>query len=549
MAVSRPQTSVATAVQASTSEWRWVLVVGSIVLVVVSIPLLYAFWVDASQPENVFMGLVANPLDGATYLSKIRLGQEGYWRTIFRHTPNATEGAYVTLLYNGLGQLSRYMGVSPEIAYHAGRIVASLLMFMAIYHLASVVWRRERARRTFFIIAVLGSGFGWLLLLLGLQGVDSIQTPDLVIPEAFPFYSAATNVQFPVAFSLLALSASVIIMVFRPGFRDDPTIQNGGLTLILSAAGLALVAPHGLVPFVGAVGLLMVIDWVSQRKIILYQFRWFMLMVLPALPIAGYYVAQIRYNPEVATWMAQNINLSPMPWYLFAGFGLPLLLALPGIYRAIRRFEPDGDQFMLLWLAFILIMIFFPTSAQRRFSVGMMIPIAYFTTRALMDFWLDDRSETYRNRFLAGVYGVSAIGNAFLMVFWFLAAGSTADARFYLDSDYEAAFAWLNEDVEHGSVVLASEAVSLWVPAESGMSVVYGHPFESLNAEGLKASVEAWYGAVDADEAVCRQVLQLHGVAYVLAGPREREPDGERPACTEGLEEVRQFGDVLVYQP
>ncbi len=549
MAVSRQQISAVSVSQASSSEWRWVLVVGAILLVVVSAPLLYAHWVDATEGGKVFMGLLSNPIDGATYFSKIQLGQEGQWRTIFRHTPDATQGAYITLLYNGLGQLSRYMGVSPQIAYHAGRVLASLLMFLAIYQFASVIWRRERTRRVFFIITVLGSGFGWLLLLLGLQSADAIQTPDLVIPEAFALYSAATNVQFPVAFALLALSAGVIVVVFRPGFRSDPTIHNGGLTLILSATGLGLVAPHGLVPFTGAVGLLMVIDWVRQRKVILYQFRWFMLLVLPALPIGGYYIAEIRYNPEVAAWMQQNVNLAPMPWHFLAGFGLPLLLALPGIWRAIRRFEPDGDQFMLLWLVLMLVMVYFPTSAQRRFAIGMMLPVAYFTTRALMDFWLDDRAETYRNRFLAGVYGISAIGNGFLLVLWFVASVSTADPRFYLDADYDAAFQWLNTEVEHGTVVMASESVSLWLPGEAGMRVVYGHPFETLNADARKAEVAAWYGAADVDAAVCERVVRQHGVAYVLVGPIERERNGDNPACAAGLEEVRQFGDVLVYRP
>ena len=44
--------------------------------------------------------------------------------------------------------------------------------------------------------------------------------------------------------------------------------------------------------------------------------------------------------------------LSGLNWFPFA---LALIVALPGIYRAIRRFERDGDRVMLLWLACIVI--------------------------------------------------------------------------------------------------------------------------------------------------------------------------------------------------
>lgn len=523
----------------------------AVLLVVISVPLMWALWVDVSHPNQTFAGLLSNPLDGATYLSKIQVGKEGVWRTVFRHSPGETDGAYVTLIYNGLGQLSRYLGFSNLFVYHVARLVTAFLMCLALYQFASVVWRRQQARRSFFILSLVGSGFGWLVVLFGRESAD------LVIPEAFPLYSAATNVHFPLALALLALAAGIVVTVFRPGFTEDPTLQNGGATLMLCSLGLAIIAPHALVPFTLALGLLIAIDWAQNRRVAMYQFRWLMLIVLPALPIAGYYIAEVYYNPTVQRWMVQNVTLSPNPVLLLAGLGLPLVIAVPGIVRAVRRFEPDGDQFMLLWLVSILVLLYVPTEAQRRFSMGMMIPVVYFAVRAMTDYWLDGRPMRYRARFTVAVYGFSAITYVLLMLTWFHGAGSVTSPLFYLGRDYTRAFSWLDDHAQKGSVVLASDAVGLWLPSKAGVSVVYGHPFESFDAEESKANLTAWLQETSGEAPVCGEVLTTYNVQYVLVGAQERivgaedaaDVDSYVPACTQNLTEVEQFGSVKIFAP
>ncbi|MEL6272514.1 MAG: TRAP transporter large permease subunit, partial [Chloroflexota bacterium] len=422
-------------------------------------------------------------------------------------------------------------------------IRTALLPFLFIFNtellLIDVTWWKAIF---VFITAVVGSGLGWLVVLFG------VQTPDLVIPEAYPLYSAFTNVHFPLAIALLAVIAGVLVMAFRPGFSDDPTVQNGGLTVILSSFLLALIAPHALVPLPLAAAAVIAVDWVRRRKIYVYQFRWFMLLVLPAVPVAGYYVAEMRYNDAVGLWMAQNVTLTPLPHIFLAGFALPLIVALPAIIRAVRNYEPDGDQFMLWWLIAFLVMVYVPTSAQRRFAIGMMLPIAYFAVRALNDYWLHDRKEKVKGRLLAAFYGLSGISYVLLFLLWFQAAGSTTDPRFYLNDGYFRAFSWLQREADDDAVVLASEAVGLWVPGHAGMSTVYGHPYETLLADVRQQDVRDWYAAGSAADAICTSLVERDNVQYVVVGPLER-PDGATPACIETLTEVQQFGDVTLYEP
>ncbi len=48
---------------------------------------------------HVFGGFLLNPLDGNSYLAKMRLGLEGEWRFRLPYTAEPGEGAYLFLFY------------------------------------------------------------------------------------------------------------------------------------------------------------------------------------------------------------------------------------------------------------------------------------------------------------------------------------------------------------------------------------------------------------------------------------------------------------------
>jgi hypothetical protein len=526
----------------SNTEWRWVITVSIVIITLISIPFFWALWVDASNPDVAFTGLLFNPIDGGTYLSKIELGKAGFWRTYFQHSPLADEGAYLDILYTGLGNLSRYLGLSNILTFHAARLFSVFLMCLALYQFGSVVWRRVRTRRLFFVWLMFGSGFGWLLTILNVTA-----SPDLTIPEAFPLYSALVNAHFPLAFAMIAISAGIIIRAFRPGFKEDPNVQNGGLTLLLSTLGLAVIAPHAVVSITSGLGLMIAIKVIASRKLEIRPFRWLMVMVLPAVPIALYYMAEVRYNPAVAAWSAQNVTLTPNPMIYFAGYGIPLLVALPSIYRAVRNFEPDGDQFMLLWLLSIFVLVYIPVDPQRRFSIGAMIPITYFAIRTLDSLRQRTKRVTQQNRIAAALIGSSSL-TYMLLIFalGLFSASATEDPLFYIDADYRSAFAWIHEDGTPQDVVLADPTISVWVPGKAGTRVIYGHPYETINAEYNEAQLEGWLDADTSDDPLCADVLSEFAVDYVVIGPLEAESTS---ACAETLTELQQFDDVVVYAP
>jgi len=539
-----PKTSTLSArytVYITSAEWRWVILIAGALALLAFAPLV---WVALrGTPGWQFMGTLHNYLDGATYFSKMRLGVEGEWLVTFQHTPETHSGALIQVLYPFLGQAAQVTGVPLMVMFHVARIGATVFMYVALYQLSATIWQRVRTRFIFFGIVSVGAGFGWLLAPL-LQ-IDTF--PDFpLLPEAFPFYSSLMNVHFPLTLAFLALLCSLFVLVFRPGADDDPMVdQMWGAAGLLSVA-LAFLYPQALVPFGGALGLYMLSLWLRDRRLNVRLLRWFLAVVLPAVPIAAYYTMLLIYNPTMAEWNSQNITPAPSPLIMAAGFGIPLLLALPGIYRAFRRFERDGDRLMLLWLLCMIVAMYLPTNVQRRFGVGMMIPIAYFAARALEDTWLPLLSRRVRRLSLVVLFPMIAISQIlmlFLPIIPALVDRPEASLGVFLEQDYAAAFLWLDPRIDQSTVVLASPVVSAWVPGWTSGRVVYGHPYETLDAATKEAEVRAWYAA-DTD---CDALIERYNVRYIFYGAEEIHLGAG--ACRNTLRLIATFGSLEVYAP
>ncbi|MBZ0301566.1 MAG: hypothetical protein K8J31_17605 [Anaerolineae bacterium] len=526
------------------TEWRWVIVVAVALILLAFAPYGLLALRGPSEAGWQFMGILHNSRDGATYLSKMMLGTHGEWLVHFQHTPESHGGAFIQVLYPLLGQVAGLTGVPVLVVFHLMRALSAVLMYLALYQLAATIWMRIRTRRIFFVLVSLAAGLGWLYAILSGGRVDS---PDLSIPEAFPLQSTFVNVHFPLTLACVALLVSIIIEIFRPGATEEPTLSNGGLTAVLLSLALALLYPQALVPLGGALVTYAGWRWLSKRHVNRRELFWLLVILLPAVPIAAYYGAVVMYNPAMAEWSRQNVTAAPPLPVLLIGFAFPLIIALPGIIRAFGRYEAHDDHFMLAWLIVMLVCIYLPTNIQRRFAVGMMLPLAYFATRALEAFWLPQFSNR-RWRYRVMILFVPLIALTHLFVLFIptlpIVAGRPQDTQgLYLERDYAAVFEWLRERTRLTDVVLASEPVSLWLPGWAGTRVVYGHPFETLQADVKKDAIRAWY----ASGQDCQTLIDDYSIRFILYGPEEAKI-GDGP-CLAELQQVARSGDVTIYAP
>ncbi len=95
----------------------------------------------------------------------------------------------------------------------------------------------------------------------------------------------------------------------------------------------------------------------------------------------------------------------------------------------------------------------------------------------------------------------------------------THDAQIYLERAEVQAFDWIRAETEQDALILAAPDTGLLIPAYTGRRVIYGHPFETVDAEQRKGLVElVFQGKKDWTQLEIAQPID-----YVFYGPRERE--------------------------
>ncbi len=491
-------------------EWYWVAGVTLALVIASSLPYLVA-WI--ATPEGAhFTGLIFNPTDGNSYIAKMRQGLGGSWVFRLPYTPEPHEGAPVYLFYLFLGHVARWTGLPLIVIYHAARLIGGAAMLVMLYVLAARVSDDVGERRMMFLLAALGSGLGWLVVFFGYQSAD------LWVPEAFPVYALLANAHFPLSMGLMMWIADCGLAIAegkrleaggkKQGARSKRR-RRRGLGMILAAVALGVIQPFGLVAVFGGLGVMLIARAVRERAVPWQAVGWVVLAGLAALPYPLYMLGAMRADPVLAVWNAQNLTGSPPLWDWALSYGLVLVLAVLGAIAAARQ-GFDADWLLLGWVGVTLVGMYLPLPLQRRLSLGLGVPLGLLAgvgwRRAVRP-----RIRAGRRGLVQGLVAAFCVLTPIFLVVGHLAVASDT----YLSGGEWAALAWLRDEGDSDAVVLCSTRMGLFVPAWAGQPVIYGHPFETVNAGERKAQVESfWDGEMSAEER--ETFLQQNNVEYVL---------------------------------
>jgi len=511
-------------------EWRWVAWATLALVIASSLPYLIAW---AATPEGArFTGLLFNPQDGNSYIAKMRQGLAGSWRFRLPYTPEPHDGAPVYLFYLLLGQAARWAGLPLILVYHGARVVGGAAMLLAFYALAARLSDEVGERRVMFLLTALGSGFGWLAGPLGLM------IADLWIPEAFPSYALLANAHFPLAMGLMAGIACCVLRVWDAGERR----LRFGVGAVAAAAALGMIQPFGLATVFGGLGAALVARAARGRPFTRRAAAWVAVIVVAALPYPLYTQWALHADPVLAEWSSQNVTPSPPVWDWALSYGIVFVLAALGCTLAVRRGR-EGDWLLLGWVAATVGGMYLPLPLQRRLSIGLGVPLGLLAGMG----WRRGVRPRIKPRLRALARGLvvtfCALTPLFLALVTLLAA-LAGEPWFYLSDGEWAALEWLRDEGRSEGVVLCAPQMGLFVPAWAGQPVVYGHPFETVDAERRLARVEA-YWAGEMSQAEREVFLRENEVTYALIGPRERAI-GEGMAEPGGL--VFEAQGVKVYE-
>ncbi len=462
-------------------------------------PYLYAYL--SAKPDMMFTGFLSNPIDGNSYLAKMRQGERGNWLFHLPYTPEEHEGAFVFAFYLFLGRISR--GFPLILTYHMARVIAGFFLLVVAYLFSSIFLRDIASSRTAFLLIGLSSGIGWSLLPFG------IITSDLWVPEAITFYSIFVNPHFPLAVALMLLTFALVTRWF---FKSSLALAC--LTSLL----LALVQPLCVLTLFAVLTSYILLLTLKHRRFPWPETVGTFLTGLVTSPVIIYYLYVFATNTALRAWSAQNITLSPPLWDYAASYGLVLAFALAGIVCAIKTGE-KADVFLLSWVMVNAALLYLPFNLQRRLVTGLHIPFSILATKGLFQYILP---RFKRKALLIGVLIVLTIPTNISVLFISLSGAAKNAPLLYLHKDEMEAMAWLLENTQPTDVVLASPGTSLFIPAWAGNRVIYGHPFETIDAERKRELAEIFFEE-ETSNGVREEIIRLHRVAYVFYGPREKE--------------------------
>jgi hypothetical protein len=518
------------------AEFRWLLITSLAVILVASLPTLYAW--SRADAEHVFTGFVYNTEDGNSYIAKMRLGARGEWLFHLVYTPEEHEGALVFTFHLLLGKVAAGTGTSLVLVYHLARALLGLGLLLTVYAFVAYFTPDVTARRLAWALVAVGSGLGWLLTALGKAYWLGDLPLDFWVPEAYIFLVLYSLPHLALAEALLLWSIVLVLQAFA-GKGIYRCIYAG-----LAAFVMAWIVPFYVGILASVLGAYLFALAFQRRRLPWREIGQAALTGLFALLPVGYNAWVFSSNPAFRLWAAQNRILSPHPLHYLLGYALLLIPATWGAVQAISQ----RDERRLLPVAWVLVtplLLYFPFNLQRRMVCAVQVPLALLAATGLLA-WLHGRGKR-TSRWVSVTY-VTVIGlSNVLLVAGSLGPISQRTTPIYRPGAEIAALNWLAMHSQADETVLASREVGNVIPAWTNLRVFAGHGPETLHSLEKQAAIQRFFQP-DTDDAWRQSLLRDFGVDYVFYGPQERAVGTWDPATAPYLAPIYDGAGYTIYR-
>jgi len=516
-------------------EWAWVLLASFSILVISSIPI----WVGylTQTPGRVFIGTFYDQQDYAVHLTMMQAGIQGDWAYSLHFTAEPHQAVYIRLFYIALGHLTHLLHLEPEMAFQLARWVFGLLALAAVYQLASRIFPEVKWRRTAFLLATTGAGFGWLQMSLGWIPDPHISPVDFWLIDSYIFFSLMLFPHFSAVTALLAAVLTTFLDYLQGKSRFAVAF------IALAAILTQLINPIAFVLADAAMLGALLFTCCAEKRVRWRKIAGLAIIAAAQIPLLIYTSNILIHDPLWSQFTAQNLTLSPLPVYYLWGFGLFWPLAMIGTLQSVRSRDMKPAM-AILWVIAALTLAYLPMAIQRRFLHAFTLPLAILATLGLKTIF-GRRSLVSRQAFYTALFiSLTALTSLILSL------RSTLDILHYpMNFSYpqilEEAVHWLGDNASPDDVVLASESTSQIVAAHTGLRVYFGHTMETLDYN-TKAH-QAWLyfnGKSDAGW------LDSTSVQWVIYGPYEKNLSSVGTAFlpAPSLKPVYQDETIIIYR-
>lgn len=490
----------------------WFFVMAAILLVLGSLPYWYG---QAAQTDTLlFRGAYFDEGDYAVHISMMRAGRMGDWTYEMRFTTEPHQPAFLRMFYIILGHVSKWIDLSAETTFELARWILGFAALFAIYRLSLRVFPQRSHARFAFALAAFGSGLGWLQLMAGVP-LEPISPIDFWLIDAYVFFSLSLFPSF--AFMLMLMTAALSLYL---DYLQSPNWQR---ILWISSLPIAcqIVNPIAFAVIDAALAGATLFHWWKERKINRAHFIALGVIAIAQIPLLAYNFIILSRYPIWSQFTTQNQTLSPPPSFYFWGFALFWPFAIFGAYHAIRSRSPAWGA-ILAWTLSGFILAYLPVFIQRRFLLGITIPLGLLAILGLSELLKALSKNQPRILKWESLIAITFISFASMSSIY-LGFGSILYVQshprdIYYTRDFEAALTWLNENAAPNDFVISAAPSGLLIAQKTDLRVYIGHDMETLYFNNKEAIMETYYkNTAPADW------LEQTPVRWVIYGPYEQE--------------------------
>ncbi|HRQ36484.1 MAG TPA: hypothetical protein PLD25_01035 [Chloroflexota bacterium] len=551
------------ALRANTSrrEWLWAIGVALGTAVLTLLP----YWLGSVTVSDgrVYMHLIMNPEDSLTYWAKMWQGVQGNWLYTIPFTPEPHPAAAIGIFYVWLGQLARFTGLSLTAVWHISRVLAAFVLFMTIFWFTAVFLPDRLTRWTAYLLALFGSGLGWLLFLSGQAYWLDAFPLDFKDPGAHIFFTGLTYPHIALGTALILCDMLALKRIGDHALDGRDANRRIWTVAVLAGLGnlllgiaypflLYIVAVTAILYFLYLLFKLRTLPWLAG-------FQTALLFLIPA-PLYLYFLYVWQTNNIFRIWDAQAGTPSP-PWpHYLVGFGVMLVLA--GLVMWKRPSSRPHFAILWCWLGAVVLLIYAPLGPQRRFIQGVHVAFAILSAAGLVEVLLPRLQQTRvwqrvianpryttpkLNRFIVALFLLlMSLSNILLLADVSRIAALTQPDPLFRPADELAAVEWLRVQEDNRAVVLGDYQTGNLVAAYTGHPVMLGHWAETADYEGKVTAVAQFFDAATPD-AQRQALLHQFNVRYLWFGPREQALGDFQPDAAPYLTAVYQNDTITLY--
>lgn len=486
----------------------------------------------------LFRGTYADTADYAVHTSMMQAGRLGEWGYQMRFTTEEHTPAFIRLFYIFLGHISRWLNFDVETMFQIARWFFGFVALWSLKLLFQKLFKNTSLDYFPFFLAIFGGGIGWLQIILGAP-LEPISPIDLWLIDAYILFSISLFPSFSFTLTLMVFA----LYLFLEYLHNQQWRNIVGISVLAVVSQLFNPIAFAVIDFamVGAV----VFTWWQNKKIEWKYFHDLVVISITQIPLLIYNLLILTRNPIWSQFTLQNETLSPSPSFYFWGFFPFWIFAFFGIVQSIKE-KNSMMGAMSAWVISGFILAYLPVLIQRRFLLGITIPLgalAMYGLKTLLDKLAGHFSGIKkRQNLIFFSYSIFAsISSIFLILNSSLYVSSRPPQLFY-PNEIENAVEWLNKNASPNDFVLASQETSQILAQRTALKMYFGHEMETLHFDEKESTVKAFYENTVEDDWLSQTPIQ-----WIVYGPYEVEINNQF-IPSENFELVYENDSVKIYQ-